>query len=327
MRDPDAAPRDDVTAVVFDQDAVQQIEILQPRRVRAPRSQRVVPAVIAVVVVLALVAVGAIVAGSSGGSSVAAPNMVGLSETDAAAAAARAGLAVQIQRQEGDDVRSLVVAQRPAAGAFLGTGGKVHIVVSRGPPPVLVPDIANQPVADAQAQLENLGFVVRIVRVYDEVVAKDAVISTDPAPGAKAPRESEIVLNVSDGPAPVPVPDVAGKTYDEAAAAVSAKGFKPVRADVFSETVESGKVVGTDPGVNQPAAKGGTVTIQVSKGPELVTIPSNVVGKTVEAASQQLQALGLVPDVENYGPGKTVRAISPREGTQVKKGSKVSLIL
>jgi eukaryotic-like serine/threonine-protein kinase len=96
---------------------------------------------------------------------------------------------------------------------------------------------------------------------------------------------------------------------------------------VFSDTVENGKVVGTDPAVNQPAAKGATVTIQVSKGPELVTIPSDIVGKTVEAASQQLQALGLVPDVENYGPGKTVRAISPKEGAQVKKGSKVSLIL
>lgn len=327
LREPDAAPGDDATAVVFDQDAVQEIEILQPRRVRAPRSQRVVPAVIAVVVVLALVAIGAIVAGGSGASSVAAPNVVGLNETDAAAAAAAAGLTLQIQRQAGDDVKGLVIAQRPAAGSFLGNGAKVRIVVSRGPPPVAVPDVANIPAADAQAQLEQLGFVVRVVRAYDEVVPKDVAIGTDPATGAKAQRESEIVLNVSDGPAPLPVPDVAGKTYDEAAAIISGKGFKPARSDIFSDTVESGKVVGTDPSVNQSAAKGATVMIQVSKGPELVTIPNGLVGKTVEAASQQLIALGLTPDVENYGPGKTVRAVSPKEGTQVKKGSKVSLIL
>jgi len=58
-----------------------------------------------------------------------------------------------------------------------------------------------------------------------------------------------------------------------------------------------------------------------------VTIPNGLIGKTVEAASQQLQALGLVPDVENYAPGKTVQAVIPQPGTQVKKGSKVRLIL
>ena len=148
-----------------------------------------------------------------------------------------------------------------------------------------------------------------------------------PAAAANAPRESEIVLIVSKGPTPVQITDVAGKTYDEAAAALGAQGFKVSRNDVFDDKIDVGKVVGTDPGSGQFAPKGSNVTINVSKGPELVTIPSDIVGMTVEAASQRLQALGLVPDVENYAPGKRVRAISPKEGTQVKKGSKVSLIL
>jgi serine/threonine-protein kinase len=79
--------------------------------------------------------------------------------------------------------------------------------------------------------------------------------------------------------------------------------------------------------VGQAAPKGSTVTVNVSKGPELVTVPSNLIGMTVEAASQQLQALGLVPNVENYGPGKKVRATDPTGGTQLKKGSKVTLFL
>jgi len=221
-----------------------------------------------------------------------------------------------------------VIRQAPAAASFLSNGGSVRVVVSRGPPPVDVPaDLAGTPAAEAQARLESAGFVVRVERGYDEVVEADLVISTDPALGSKAPRESEIVLRVSDGPAPVPVPaEVVGKTYDEAVFILKAKGFGVARADVFSDTVETGKVVGTDPAVGQAAPKGSTVTVNVSKGPELVTVP-NLRDMTVEAASQQLQALGLVPNVENYAPGKKVRATDPTSGTQVKKGSKVTLFL
>ena len=170
------------------------------------------------------------------------------------------------------------------------------------------------------------GFEVDVQRAFDETIAKDVVISTTPAGAAKAPRNSKVVLKVSDGPAPVPVDDVAGKTFDEASAALKAKGFQVARDDVFSDTVENGKVVGTDPGAGQPAARGGTVTVNVSKGPELVAVPS-VVGVSVEVASQRLQAAGLVPDVQNYAPGRNVRASDPVAGTQVRKGSKVTLFL
>ncbi len=312
---------------VYDQDA---IEVLG-RRARPPGSHRLVPMVVGAVLVLALVAAAALAASSlgGGGASVAAPSLVGLDEEAAASRAAALGLRLSIERQESDDVAGLVIGQRPAAGSFLSDGGSVRLIVSRGPPPVEVPaDRAGSAAADAQARLEQLGFVVRVERAFDEVVAADLVIGADPALGAKAPRESEIVLRVSDGPAPVPVPaGVVGKTYDEAVVILKGIGFGVARADVFSDTVETGKVVGTDPAVGQAAPKGSTVTVNVSKGPELVSVPANLIGMTVEAASQQLQALGLVPTVENYGPGKRVRATDPTGGTQVKKGSKVTLFL
>jgi serine/threonine-protein kinase len=68
------------------------------------------------------------------------------------------------------------------------------------------------------------------------------------------------------------------------------------------------------------------VSVIVSKGPELVAVP-NVVGLTVEAASAKLAEFGLTPDVQDYGPGKKVRAQDPGGTTLVKKGSKVTLFL
>jgi serine/threonine-protein kinase len=312
---------------VFDQDAI----AVAPRRSRPPGSYRLVPAVVGAVLILALVAAAMLAASSlgGGGGSVATPSLVGLDEETAASRVATVGLRLSIVRQESDDVAGLVIGQRPAAGSFLADGGAVTVIVSRGPPPVDLPgDLAGAPAADAQARLEQLGFVVTVERAYDEVVPVDLVIGTEPALGTRAPRESEVKLVVSNGPAPVPVPgEVVGKTYDEAAAILKAKGFGVARNDVFSDTVETGRVVGTDPVAGQPAPRGSTVTVNVSKGPQLVAVPRGLVGQTVEAASQQLQAVGLVPDVENYAPGKKVRATDPVAGTQVKVGSKVTLFL
>ena len=55
---------------------------------------------------------------------------------------------------------------------------------------------------------------------------------------------------MSSGHAPVVVPDVANLSFDDAARALTAKKFKPRRADKdeFSNTVDRGDVIGTDPG-------------------------------------------------------------------------------
>ena len=109
-------------------------------------------------------------------------------------------------------------------------------------------------------------------------------------------------------------------------AILAEKRLGATRNDVFSDTVAAGAVIGTEPATGQPAARDSTVTVVVSKGPEMVQVP-NVVGMSVEGASAKLAAVGLSPNVENYGPGKPVRAQAPGGGTVVRKGSKVTLFL
>jgi serine/threonine-protein kinase len=90
--------------------------------------------------------------------------------------------------------------------------------------------------------------------------------------------------------------------------------------------VPAGSVIGTDPAAGREVPRDSTVTVIVSKGPEPVLVP-NLVGTTIEAASQALRDLGLQPDVENYSPGGVVRAQDPAGGSMVNKGSKVTLFL
>jgi serine/threonine-protein kinase len=281
---------------------------------------------VAVLVIAVLVAAGLLLARSASGGTVAAPQLVGLTQDEAAARAAKAGLVVKVEQRDVDDPAGRVITQAPSAGAFLGDGGTVRLVVSRGPPPVVIPDVAGQPADQATLTLGGAGFAVDPKHDYDENVPAGIAIRTDPPANEKHAPESTIALVVSDGPRPVAVPDTSGKSYDAAVAALQAKRFSATRVDDFSETVPAGNVVGTDPPAGQLAPRDSQVAAHVSKGPQPVAVP-NVVSMSVEQASQALQASGLVADVQNFAPGRTVKSQNPPAGTQVNRGAKVTLAL
>ena len=108
-------------------------------------------------------------------------------------------------------------------------------------------------------------------------------------------------------------------SYDEAAQALSAKGFAVTRSDDFSDTVPVDKVIGTNPAAGTSQARGSSVQISVSKGPELVTVP-DLKGKTLEAAQAQLVALGLDVDTVGYLPGRLVREPDARREPDGEEG-------
>jgi beta-lactam-binding protein with PASTA domain len=296
-----------------------------PRRRRAPGAVRWISYAVIVAILLALVGGGiAIAAVSTAVGTVAVPSLVGLTQDKATNAVSSTGLSLKIATRTADDPAGTVIAQDPAPGAFVGDGGSIQLVVSRGPPPVAIPTVGGQSAADAQAALEAQGFVVEVEHRYDETVPVDGVIGTDPPGGTKAPRDSVLTLLVSDGPAPVPVPDVSGQTFDRASQQLTAAGFTVSRSDDYSDTVAKDTVIGTDPAAGQGANRGSQVVVHVSKGPEMVTVP-NLVGATLEAAQTKLQSLGFEVDTQSYLPGRLVRAQSPAADASVTKGTTVTL--
>lgn len=322
---------------VFDQDADTVAStrptpdaVMPAETTPAPRPRRstprAVPAVVAALVLAALIAAGVLVARAAGGGTVAAPQLVGLTQQDAAARAAEAGVIVKVEQRQVDDPAGRVVSQSPAAGTFLDDGGTVRLVVSRGPPPVAIPDVAGQPEQQAALVLNGAGFAVDTKHDYDENIPAGIAIRTDPAANEKRAPESTVALVVSNGPRPVAVPDVAGKSYDAAVAGLQAKRFTATRVDDFSDSVPAGTVIGSDPPAGQLAPRDSQVVVHVSKGPQPVAVP-DVVGASVEQASQALQASGLQADVQNFAPGRTVKSQNPPAGTQVNRGTKVTLAL
>ncbi|HEX5586761.1 MAG TPA: PASTA domain-containing protein [Acidimicrobiia bacterium] len=314
------------SGALFDQDAPDAPPPVAPisRPQRAPAAGRWVGAIVALAVVLALVAGGAALA-STGSSTVGVPSLVGLTSERATQALSEAGLGIRVVTRASDDPAGIVIAQRPVAGAFVSDDGTVDLVVSRGPPKVTVPEVTSASIADATAMLERLGFAVSVERRNDESAPVDAVLGTDPPSGSRQAKESVITLLVSDGPAPVTVPDVTNKTYDDAAAALAAQRFTATRApDEFSPTVETGKVIRTDPAAGSLAARDSSVSVVVSKGPELIEVPPTVT-MTLEAAQALLQGKGFEVDTVGYLPGRVVRSSNPSAGSKVPKGTKITL--
>ena len=133
-------------------------------------------------------------------------------------------------------------------------------------------------------------------------------------------------LVVSNGPEQLPVPDVQGKKQDEAVKTVTAAGFKPSVVQVFSDTVPAGVVADQSPSQGM-ASRDSTITLSVSKGPELITVP-DVTGLKRDDAVAQIEALGLKTQVITpFGGGDKVHAQSPGGGSRVRKRSLVRLLV
>jgi serine/threonine protein kinase len=218
-----------------------------------------------------------------------------------------------------------VLVVHPAAGATLDQGTQVTIVPSKGPPPVAVPSVMGDPLKKAKGAMRDAGLRVSVKHRFDGRVPVDHVISQQPATG-RIPKGSTISLVVSDGPKPVPIPDVRGTAQDRALKLLGAKGFEVVIEEAFSKQVTRGDVVGTDPAAGTDLQPGETIVLTVSLGPEYFDCP-DFFGMSVDEARTMAQQHGLeltalpVPG----SSGNNVVSQIPGGGTRIRYGSTVTV--
>jgi serine/threonine-protein kinase len=218
-----------------------------------------------------------------------------------------------------------VATQSIDPGARVRKGSDIVLHLSSGLPIRTVPSVARLSLADALKALQDRGFNPDVKHRYSQVIGKGDVISQTPSPTARIEYGSPVHLVVSDGPEPVKVQDLVGRTGDDAAAILRAAGFEVERIDRFSDTVPRGDVIRQHP-AHGTAPKGSTVTIVVSKGPRTFPLP-NVAAESCGGAEQALSALGL--DVHTVlipsSSGNTVVGQNPSPGTTMRAGERVAI--
>ena len=259
------------------------------------------------------------------------PNLVGVSSVKAESTLSKEHLTAVFEPSVYSTTVPVndVIVQQPRAGTVLKQGSTVRLVASRGLPSVTVPTLQGFTCAQAQAALQTVhlkAICPPAAQQYSPTVPTGQTISywygsvTNPK---TVTYGATVNIVISKGPPPVPVPQVSG-TFAQAEATLVAAGFKVTEAKEFSEAIPVGSVTRTVPAAGTPIQKGTTVTVYVSLGPPLVTVP-NLHGKTVAGATAKLQNVGLKVGAVYGPPGGTVFKESPGSGSSVKAGSAVNL--
>lgn len=187
---------------------------------------------------------------------------------------------------------------------------------------VNVPNVVRLQAQEAVSRVNSRGLISRILKRKSSA-APGTVVAQHPDPGADVLRHSVVTLTVSAAQNAA-VPDVVGQGSAAAVTALRAKGFDVKRTSVASKQATD-TVVAQSPQAGSSAARGSTVTINVSRG--LVAAPQTV-GLQRDAAVTAVRGAGLVPKafiVPSARPKGVVVAQRPAAGKRVPGGSTVRL--
>ncbi|MFU9922075.1 Stk1 family PASTA domain-containing Ser/Thr kinase [Fannyhessea vaginae] len=222
-----------------------------------------------------------------------------------------------------------VIDQDPDAGHKVAKGTQINIVVSKGAEPaadVTVPDLKGKSPSEAEAILSKLGLKSQAGdSINSDDVEVGKIAAQTPAAGTAAKAGDTITYQLSKGPDEADVPNVVGKTEDEAQSALQAAGF-----NVSVQREESNKPEGT---VTKQSATGklarkSTVTITVAKAPSQVSL-STLISKGMDAteASQKLSDAGFNVRVKRQPDALVKKDTVISFPDKAKKGQTVTLVV
>lgn len=245
------------------------------------------------------------------------PALVGLEQGEALNMISEFDWEVVTTEAADDEVPAgVVIRTDPAAGTSLAEGSPFSLVVSTGPAPRVLPELAGLTVNAATTALEELDLVLEVGdEPFDEEVPPGEIISwTVPDQPALVAGDTvlpgtAVVISVSAGPAPRVVPDLATLTVDQATAQLTELGLVVVvLPEEFSDTVPVGAIARQDPPAGTELERGATVSVAVSKGQDLVAVPP-LADLGVDQVRAALEAAGLVlGEVRGDPAGVTVQA-------------------
>lgn len=133
---------------------------------------------------------------SAGPENVKVPKVAGLTSDAAKSKIKNANLTAQVTSEFSDTVANgNAIEVRPKSGTKVRSGSTIELLVSKGPPPVVVPNVVTMSKDDAIARLRGLGLKVETNQQLPVVVI-GRVYSQDPGPGTSVPKGSTVTLTL-----------------------------------------------------------------------------------------------------------------------------------
>ena len=199
------------------------------------------------------------------------------------------------------------------------------------PKEVQVPDVTNLTEAAAKIKLADAKLsVTDVIPVQSDEVESGKVIETNPKAGSTVKEKSKITIKVSSGKEAVTMKDYRNKTYETARDELKKLGFTVEKKEENSDSVEAGKVISQSIAPNQKVeGKDTVITLVVSKGETSIKM-ANLKGYTREGAIEYASTNNLnltITEEENDATVDTVISQSIREGSDIKKGTPLTIVL
>ena len=205
------------------------------------------------------------------------PDVKGWVVEDARNALYQAGLNSTVEYQVSDTIDAgVVISTNVTVNTEVPKGSTVILYASSGQEEIEVPNLDGYTFVRANSELTDLGFVVKKAEGYSNDVAVGYVISQTPAAGTSVPKGTNITVTVSVGKDKIWVPNLLGKTEDEATSEIKASGLKTGSISyVYNSEYEAGSVCYQSYSQGSYVEPGTSMDLKVSKGPELYTYKCN----------------------------------------------------
>ncbi len=246
------------------------------------------------------------------------PVVTGDSVTVATAALTADGFTVKHNTQVPSNTvkKGQVLGTNPAGRVSKGTA--IALVISSGPFTSVVPNVAHEQPAQAKAALQRVHLVSNTQQVGSSFPV-GSVVGTNPAAGTTWPQTTPVTILISAGP---PLPNFVGQNIQAAQQWASQHGVTVNQQPDNNSQQQAGTITGQQPDKGATVKPGGTITVNVSTGPQTVNVPSPI-GMSVGAATRALRQAGFQVQVNRYGPFDKVFDFSPVG--QAPRGSTITL--
>lgn len=124
-----------------------------------------------------------------------------------------------------DKPEGTVLSISPAPGTTAKHNTEVTVTLSKGPMPVVMPNVIGMTRDEMQAALSELKLTANVTEQYDDKIASGEVISASQNAGAQLKWGDSVDVVISKGPETTVMPNVVGQSYDDAAAQLKKLGF------------------------------------------------------------------------------------------------------
>ena len=227
----------------------------------------------------------------------------------------------------------LIMDQKPKANEQIPIGSQVTVYVSMGEEKDELPAMApmqgmTKEVAQNYIDALKGDLVAKYEEIFDDKIPAGQVVKTDPQQGAPLERGQTVVIYLSKGPDKVKVPNVIGKSRDQAERLLNNNGFKNIRFETEESDKAKDTVTRLSVNVNEAVSLDTEIVVYLSEGVIRERVPL-VEGKTLEEAKKLLNDRGFktiteIREENNLEKGKVIRQ-SIASGVEIEVTTEIVL--